>query len=128
MNIEKIFKRIIILGFIVQFIIPFTWGIFSGETDVNQDEIIFNNAEILFLIVYGIYLVNLYFLYTLKSIGKTLYVPFICVLYGSMYFFPLEDLIWFSSHSEYFLDVADSMLTGVIISMIYFTDIKKKFS
>mgnify|MGYP000932546825 CR=1 FL=1 len=50
------------------------------------------------------------------------------IFYGSMYFFPLEDLIWFSSHSEYFLDVADSMLTGVIISMIYFTDIKEKFS
>ena len=126
MNIEKTFKRIIILDFIAAFILPFFGGIIEESLYPSPEEINFGSIEILVLILTILYCVNLYFLYTFKPIGKTLYIPLLCIGYGMTFFVPLE-LLSMPNHYWYFLATAGPILSGIIISMIYFTDIKEKF-
>ena len=125
MNIEKIFKRIIILDFILAFILPFFGGVIEESLYPSPEEIIFSNIEIFLLILAFVYVVNLYFLYTFKPIGKTIYVPLTCIAYGTIFFTPLE--LFATTHFLYFLETAGGIITGIIIGMIYFTDIREKF-
>ena len=125
MNIEKIFKRIIILDFILAFILPFFGGIIAESLYPSPEEINFGNIEILLLILTVVYIVNLYFLYTFKPIGKTIYVPLLCIGYGLIFFTPLE--VFATTHLSYFFETATGIISGIIIGMIYFTDIKEKF-
>ena len=68
-------------------------------------------------------MVNLYFLYKFKPIGKTLYLPLIIL--G----FILSTLV--SSEQNTSVDLLfewiDGLLSGLVIALLYFTDIKDKF-
>jgi hypothetical protein len=134
MNIEKVFKRIILLVFVFGFILPILAGVAAGIMDPYYDEEPFggsNRAENLLwgllLVWVLIYPINLYLLYKFKPIGKRIYLPLIIVLQVIILGIPYED-VGPTNHFVYVLDAVYSILTGMILAMIYFSDIKKKFN
>ena len=78
---------------------------------------------IIFLIISVVWLVNLYFLYNFKKIGKQIFVIlflisiFLLLLTGSM---AVEA-------KDYILDGLSWTLSGAILVFLYFTPIKKEF-
>tara|TARA_B110000014_G_scaffold261693_1_gene253934 strand:+ start:2090 stop:2419 length:330 start_codon:yes stop_codon:yes gene_type:complete len=77
-------------------------------------------------IVGFLFLINLYFLYKFKPIGKTLFIPLIII--GSI--IPVEvDLIMTPGYENLELSFAwiDGVFMGMMIMSLYFTDIKNKF-
>ena len=121
MNLENVFKNIIKIEFlfiVAIFISPFFADVEYVELDVVSDTLF------LWLLIYlVVYVVNLYFLYKFKPIGKTLYLPLIIL--G----FILSTLV--SSEQNTSVDLLfewiDGLLSGLVIALLYFTDIKDKF-
>jgi hypothetical protein len=94
MDIEKLFKRIILLNFLVGFIFPFVWVIIKDIREVSfwrmltnssAGEIVDGNVLFVTLMASLIYLVSLYLLYKFNSIGKKIYVPILAFGYGSFF-------------------------------------------
>jgi hypothetical protein len=126
MNLEKIFKNLIILQFIL-FVVFISYGVFFGIEDTSlEEDIAINNSEVALLIVMLIYIINFYFLFKFKSIGKVLFVPLILIIYALCLSIPLEDL-YMENHFLYLLDSFSMMIEGGIIAMLYLTNIKDRF-
>jgi|TARA_B110000971_G_C19974290_1_gene484196 hypothetical protein len=126
MNLEKIFKNLIILQFIL-FVFFISYGVFFGIEDTSlEEDIAINNSEVALLIVMLIYIINFYFLFKFKSIGKVLFVPLILIIYALCLSIPLEDL-YMENHFLYLLDSFSMMIEGGIIAMLYLTNIKDRF-
>ena len=126
MNLEKIFKNLIILQFIL-FVFFISYGVFLGIEDTSlEEDIAINNSEVALLIVMLIYIINFYFLFKFKSIGKVLFVPLILIIYALCLSIPLEDL-YMENHFLYLLDSFSMMIEGGIIAMLYLTNIKDRF-
>jgi len=126
MNLEKIFKNLIILQFIL-FVFFISYGVFFGIEDTSlEEDIAINNSEVALLIVMLIYIINFYFLFKFKSIGKVLFVPLIIIIYALCLSIPLEDL-YMENHFLYLLDSFSMMIEGGIIAMLYLTNIKDRF-
>ena len=126
MNLEKIFKNLIILQFIL-FVFFISYGVFLGIEDTSlEEDIAINNSEVALLIVMLIYIINFYFLFKFKSIGKVLFVPLIIIIYALCLSIPLEDL-YMENHFLYLLDSFSMMIEGGIIAMLYLTNIKDRF-
>ena len=126
---SNIFKKIII--FYVLYIIGYLFfEMFNTSTlsegNVNDEDL--NIIDILMLIGFVIYFYILYLLYKFKPLGKKVFVPFLILIEILGYFYlTLED---FNQHNHkifYYLDFIDYFLTGVIVTFVYFTDIKKEF-
>jgi hypothetical protein len=82
--------------------------------------------DIIYYIVAFLYLINLYFLYKFKPIGKTLFIPLIII--SSI--IPIEiDLIMTPGYEylELWIASIEGVFIGMIIMSLYFTDIKDKF-
>ena len=83
----------------------------------------------IFIIFAIIYFINLYFLYKFKPIGKTLFIP-VFFLVGFFDFFVSYESFFLTPGYEHIgrlLTGIDYMLIGMIIALLYFTDIKEKF-
>ena len=130
-NLEKIFKNLIQLEFFV-LLITIMYMFFLAEHNqlniLKNKEIIKWTTEmtvamwsLLYLVVYAI---NLYLLYKFKPIGKYLYIPLITIgiMLGTIS--PLYNVTKFD---YYFLNYASGILSGLVIALLYFTDIKDKF-
>ena len=118
MNVEKIFKRIILADVFI--------CIFSLIAEM------FSNTEgqmvPISILLIGLFLViayffNLYLLYKFNPIGKTIFIPLSCLLIGVSFAFPLEPP---SNYLSFLLGEIGPIFTGLIIAFIYFTDISKK--
>ena len=68
MDIEKVFKRVVLADFIL-LIMMILLAFFLGTNTTIEEEPI-TSIEIFSLILLVVYIVNLYFLYKLKHIGK----------------------------------------------------------
>jgi len=123
MNLEKIFKNLIILEFIYLVLSLAVTVYVEWDLPIEEGELPLRLVDIFSLIVLIAYYVNLYFLYKFKSIGKTLYVPLlilgIAVGFGSYDF----DYRYIELIVEWF----GGLLSGMIIALLYFSDIKDKF-
>ena len=91
MNLENIFKNIIKIQFLFIVAILITIGIEDGVGGVDVElfvALLMEDTLFLLLVTYlVVYVVNFYFLYKFKPIGKTLYLPLIILS------FVLTDLV-----------------------------------
>ena len=122
MNLEKIFKNIIILDVIVSLF--YIAIIFYMEWDLPLTEEIepFTLVDVIMLITFIFYYVNLYFLYKFKPIGKTIYAPLLIliIIIGHEYEYDYQTY-------EVTMEYLGGLVSGMIIAFLYFTDIKDKF-
>ncbi len=131
MGLEKIFKNLIQLEFFV-LIITIAYMFFIVEDNqldtLKKEEVVAWTTDmtvamwsLLYVVVYGI---NLYFLYKFKPIGKSLYIPLITIgiILGTIS--PLSNVTKFD---YYFITFGSGILSGLVIALLYFTDIKDKF-
>ena len=93
-------------------------------TTIEEESI--TSGEIFALIVLIVYIVNLYFLYKLKPIGKTLYIPLFLISVVLIFAFP-ESYLTYSTRFEYVLEVVGAMTSGMIIGLLYWSEVSKKF-
>jgi len=125
MNIEKIFKKVVLADFLI-ILMMFLLVFFYDSSSSTLDEEPLNFADIFSLILLVVYIVNLYFLYKLKPIGKTLYIPLFIIGVVLIFAYP-DSYLSYSNIFVYALETIGSMVSGLIIAMLYWTDIKKKF-
>ena len=125
MNIKDVFKRTIILD-VILIVLIFLSVMFESEavTEFNNTYSNQNDMFIIISLVYLIvYIINLYFLYTFKKIGKQIYLilfvmgVLIVLMGGSGAYDAFDGLL------DWFL----SVVTGAILVFLYFTPIKKEF-
>ena len=130
MDIGKFFKRTIILYVLLMLAILLMEIVMpSYEIDENAPIPLIDKLSILFMIAW---FYNMYLLFKFKPLGRTIFVPllvlsFVLVLVLVLVLgIPLETLV-FSNYFSYFIESIFSILTGVILALIYFPDIKSKF-
>ena len=128
MNLEKIFKNLILIYpvlivLILSLIIYIDWDI-PVESYAETTTI-----ETITLLLFSIWLINLYFLYKFKPIGKTLFIPLSIILLISENTIPYESLVMTPGYEyiESTFAYIEGILTGMIIALLYFTNIKDKF-
>ena len=125
MNIKNVFKKLILLNFGV-LILTAVLVFFESEEVVIFNERMFASSDVLLiisLIWVLVYIVNLYFLYNFKEVGKKIFLfLFISNLILSMFFgssavdpvaYVLEGLSWSAN--------------AAILVFLYFTPISKHF-
>ena len=124
MNIKEVFKRTIILD-VILIVLVFLSVMFDSEaiTQFNNTYPL-SNAVLFIGIAYLIaYIINLYFLYTFKKIGKQMYL--VLFIIGAILVLVSGPLA--SNAFASFLDFFASAITGAILVFLYFTPIKKEF-
>lgn len=123
----NIFKNLIIIDalFFISLVIlsfgePVEYTDFMAQTLVVISEETFGSIALIFLIVY---IASIFFCYKLKSLGKTLYLLSIIVgtILGLFSDVAYTGLI-------YTVENVGIMLSGTIIYLMYFSDIKNKFN
>ena len=133
MNLENIFKRTILiyaLSEIIAIVFQLTLeGRIIGEeyVKINSDLPSFYGDSFLFpALIFGVLIVNvfsLYLLYKFKPIGKQIYVYSLVIIIIFLLLF-FHDI---SSGPMFVIDVIGIILSGIILSFLYFTPIKDKF-
>tara|TARA_B110001450_G_C17303580_1_gene352496 strand:- start:154 stop:534 length:381 start_codon:yes stop_codon:yes gene_type:complete len=124
MNLKILFKRLILLDFLIILII-FPAAFFESKEVLNFNENIPISDS--FLILAGVWLlaafVSFYLLYNFKELGKPMYlVVFISGLVLSLIGGPIALDAWM-----YVLDSIECAISGALIFILYFTSIKKEF-
>jgi len=133
-DIEKFFKRIILLDVLIEVSLPLFGGMITqyvSPEEVTMETIFGNDMLDLFLVILILmilifHFISLYLLYKFKSIGRKIYVLTSVLFYGLIFVIPLQDIL-ITDRFEYILESTTSILTGVILAMIYLTDIREKF-
>ena len=124
MNIKEVFKRTIILDVILIVLVIFSLMFDSEAITQFNNTYPLSNAISFLLVVYLIaYIINLYFLYTFKKIGKQMYL--VLFIIGAILVLVSGSLA--SNAFTSFLDFFASAKTGAILVFLYFTPIKKEF-
>ena len=128
MNLEKIFKNLILIYpvlivLILSLITYIDWDI-PVESYAETTTI-----ETITLLLFSIWLINLYFLYKFKPIGKTLFIPLSIILLIYENTIPYESLVMTPGYEyiDSLIVYIEGILTGMIIALLYFTNIKDKF-
>ena len=124
MNIKEVFKRTIILDVILIVLVIFSLMFDSEAITQFNNTYPLSNAVLFIGTVYLIaYIINLYFLYTFKKIGKQMYL--VLFIIGAILVLVSGSLA--SNAFTSFLDFFASAITGAILVFLYFTPIKKEF-
>ena len=133
MNLENIFKRTILiyaLSEIIAIVFQLTLeGRIIGEeyVKINSDLPSFYGDSFflppLALVVLIVHFFSLYLLYKFKPIGNQIYVYSLVILIIFLLLF-FHDII---SGPMYVIDIIGIILSGIILSFLYFTPIKDKF-
>ena len=124
MNLKILFKRLILLDFlIILTIIPTMF--FESEEVLNFNENFLISDSL--LILTGVWLlavlISFYLLYNFKELGKPMYlVVFISGIVLSLISGPIALDAWM-----YALDSIECAISGALIFILYFTSIKKEF-
>jgi len=128
MNLEKIFKNLILMYPVLfvsfaSLVIYIDWDI---PVESYTETTTIGTISILPL---SIWFFNLYFLYKFKPIGKTLFIPLLIILVLFEISIPYESLIMTPGYEyiESSLGYIEGILDGMIIALLYFTNIKDKF-
>ena len=125
MDLVKSFKKIIIIYFsfvvlLVPLIIYIDWDI--PLESIPETTII----DTVYIFIAFIFFINLFFLYKLKSISRHLFIPLVVLTA----FFPYEDMFLNPNyeHLGKTLYNIEYIFIGIIITFLYFTDLKEKFN
>ena len=126
MNLKTIFKRLILLDFLLIILVVSSIAFESAEvTDFNKyfENDYSNNLLTVAGILYLVYIVNLFFLYKFKRIGKQIYfILWIVLIILSLLLPPFATDSW-----SYVIDGLSWANSGAILVLLYFTPIKKEF-
>jgi len=126
MNLKTIFKRLILLDFLLIILVVSSIAFESAEvTDFNKyfENDYSNSLLIVAGILYLVYIVNLFFLYKFKRIGKQIYfILWIVLIILSLLLPPFASDSW-----SYVIDGLSWANSGAILVLLYFTPIKKEF-
>ena len=125
MNLENVFKKLIIYYLIAMVVLTFVMGYIDWDIPVEQYPVT-TGADIISYIVGFSFLINFYFLYKFKLIGKSLFIPLIII----SAIIPVEaDIIMTPGYENLELSIVwiDGVFMGMMIMSLYFTDIKNKF-
>ena len=125
---KRTFKNIIILKMLTWFaFVPLALfeEYFYPSTEQAAE---FTSAEWVWLLFFVVALFTHYFLYKFKQIGKTLYLPLLIISLFTVFYMDTSDIVYtplapFDELLEYLASAAD----GIILSILYFTSIKKEF-
>ena len=125
MNLKTIFKRLVLADLALSILIIVT--AFSESEQVanfNDNYLIMSDSmAIIYLVIMIGWLVNLYFLYNFKKIGKQIFI----------FLFLITLILILPSGSmavdakNYILDSLGTTLNGAMLVFLYFTPIKKEF-
>ena len=127
MSLERIFKNLILLYPVLVVMIVFIsvyidWDIpVESYTETTTNEMIYIPLVAFFI--------NLYLLYKFKPIGKTLFIPLLIIFLLFENSVPYESLVMTPGYEyiEPLIAYIEGILTGMIIALLYFTNIKDKF-
>ena len=126
MNLKTIFKRLILLDFLLIILVVSSIAFESAEvTDFNKyfENDYSNSLLTVAGIIYLVYIVNLFFLYKFKRIGKQIYfILWIVLIILSLLLPPFASDSW-----SYVIDGLGWANSGAILVLLYFTPIKKEF-
>ena len=126
MNLKTIFKRLILLDFLLIILVVSSIAFESAEvTDFNKyfENDYSNSLLTVAGILYLVYIVNLFFLYKFKRIGKQIYfILWIVLIILSLLLPPFATDSW-----SYVIDGLSWANSGAILVLLYFTPIKKEF-
>jgi hypothetical protein len=123
---KDLFKKLIIYNFLI-FIVTLIYVFFFQSKKVeNINEYLFENFStfemVLIFIFIFVHLVSFYFLFVFKKIGTTL---FTLSLVGVLILTLFQPVVF--DGIEYVLDTFSSILSGGILILIYFTNLKDEF-
>ena len=129
-NLEKIFKNIILIHFLL-FIVSVIWDLFLANEEtmdlasqLGETEMLSNTYFIFFAIITLIlYLLNLFFLYKFYSFSKNLFLIFLVLFYVQSLF---SGLILFEPLG-YILDDLVALSQGAILTLLFLTPLKERF-
>ena len=126
MSLKTIFKRLILLDFLLIILVVSSIAFESAEvTDFNKyfENDYSNSLLTVAGILYLVYIVNLFFLYKFKRIGKQIYfILWIVLIILSLLLPPFASDSW-----SYVIDGLSWANSGAILVLLYFTPIKKEF-
>ena len=126
MNLKTIFKRLVLLDCLIIILIITSIAFESTEVaDFNKyfENDYSNSLLVVVGILYLVYIVNLFFLYKFKRIGKQIYfILWIVLIILSLLLPPLAIDSW-----SYVIDGLSWANSGAILVLLYFTPIKKEF-
>ncbi len=131
-NNLNIFKKIIL--FYAFFLISIFCFYFFEGFSLGSDDLVNNEVnepwlllDSILLILLAILFYILFLLYKFKPLGKKIFLPFL-ILFEILGYFTLEpsDLIY-DNKLEIYLEYVDYFFMGVILTFLYFTDVKKEF-
>jgi len=125
MNLKTIFKRLILTDIALSILIVVS-AFYESEQVINFNDNYFLMSDtmgLIFLVILIVYLVNYYFLYNFKKIGKQIFVI--------LFLISIILLLLTGSSAvdakDYILDGLSWTLNGAILVFLYFTPIKKEF-
>ena len=126
MNLKTIFKRLVLFDFLISILIITSIAFQSTEVaDFNKyfENDYSNSLLVVVGILYLVYIVNLFFLYKFKRIGKQIYlILWIILIILSLLSPPFATDSW-----HYVIDGLGWSTAGAILVFLYFTPIKKEF-
>ena len=128
MNLEKIFKQLILFDLILFILIIFS--IFFEPVEVTniynqlpEGYLYTNFGLIIALALLIAYLINLYLLYKFISFGKPMYVILMIISIPILFVSGIE----VSTPIQTILDLVGAMTSGAILVFLFFSPIKDKF-
>ena len=125
MNLENLFRALIFFEYflmLVGIILAIIFPEFVGDI---RDEGPLHIWETVILILGTIYFINLYFLLRYKDLSRKVYVFLTILFIVSNIFIPDKYLTF--TRLEILMDSLAFLVSGGIFTMIYFSEIKKKF-
>jgi glycopeptide antibiotics resistance protein len=123
---KDLFKKLIIYNFLTFIIITIYFFFFQSKQVENLNEYLFKNYStfeaVLTIILLLIHLLSFYFLFIFKKIGISL---FTFSLIGILILSLFQPIVF--DGIEYVLDIISNILSGGILVLIYFTNLKNEF-
>ena len=126
MNLKTIFKRLVLADLALSILILVTAFFYESEQVINFNDnyfIMSDSMAIIYLIISVVWLVNLYFLYNFKKIGKQIFI-FLFVI-TLILILPAGSMAIDATY--YVLDYLGATINGAMLVFLYFTPIKKEF-
>ena len=122
MNLEKIFKNLIILDFVILVL-----AVITGLFIENYEEVPRITADYFSLILFIAYIINLYLLYNFKPIAKSMYVLVNILSVGLIFLYP-AGYYSVTSHFEELIYTLSPAVTGAILALMFCTEVSEKFN
>ena len=122
---EKNFRQVIMIN-CASFIVPL-FLIFLFEDSFSSDSVSFSLIlAFLVLLLILLYFVSLWLLYKFKPLGKVIYLSVLLLMELIPIGFPIE-MFNYIYHWEVILDTVYYFSAGMLVTFLYFTEIKYKF-